>query len=501
MQVEEPPSLPGRPSRNLARLGAGIALGALSGVIATASFEPYHLPLIWVAFVPMIVAQHRVLPRRLSGLAIGIGIGLMFQGYLGPGLSDAKDSLAWYLEIYGVWVGLLVWAVAARSRSFHERTGYRWLVLTAPVAWVALDFIRSTATEVAAGTWGYPAYALYSETTFLQPVSVFGIHGLNLLILVTNWAIARSVIAMIDARTTGIARIPALSTRRAVRGLAAVAAAILAWGLLGVVLIRPTKPTVRVATVQPGPVGSPEEALRNDFAQSRDAGRRGAKLIVWHEGGLKFDPRIEHTAELRALAAETGAYLAIGWSVDNARGRLNEATVLSPDGRFLGSYGKDHPGTFAGDYSDHQGEYPRYDTSFGRLATIICFDLDFTDTAREWARRGARLIAVPSNDVKGIAETHYTHLVFRAIESRLPMAKADSKWDSAIIDPYGRIIEKRVTPDGGRATLVADLPLGSGRSPAVALGDWVGWLAVAATAAFAAISLFTRIQNRRRKAI
>jgi len=40
------------------RLGSGIILSVVSAVLLTLSFPPYSLwPLIWFAFVPMLVAQ------------------------------------------------------------------------------------------------------------------------------------------------------------------------------------------------------------------------------------------------------------------------------------------------------------------------------------------------------------------------------------------------------------------------------------------------------------
>ncbi len=155
--------------------------------------------------------------------------------------------------------------------------------------------------------------------------------------------------------------------------------------------------------------------------------------------------------------------------------------MLAPDGTFLGVYGKEHPGTFAGDYSDTGGTtFPVYRTDFGRIASIICYDLDFTDTARTVTRHGARLIAASSSDVSTLADTHYTHLVFRAIENRVSTIKADNKYDSAVIDPYGRVVAVTTNPNGAQRTLFADVPLGSGESLFVTLGDWFGQLCAVA---------------------
>src|SRR3954447_9432498 len=180
-----------------ARTALGLLLSGLSGVLAGLSFEDFHIwPLIWFAFVPALVAQYHVLPRRLSGLGLGLAVGIMFQFYLGPGLYNA--DLAWYFYGYGFWVALFVWLLTGRSRSFHERTGYRCFLLSAPLAWVAIDFVRTTLTEAFAGTWGIVAYAMYDRPGFLQPVSIFGVHGLNLLILLVNWALGGLVLARLQ---------------------------------------------------------------------------------------------------------------------------------------------------------------------------------------------------------------------------------------------------------------------------------------------------------------
>jgi len=67
------------------RIGSGILLSVVSAILLTLSFPPYNLwPLIWVGFVPMLVAQFRVMPRKVSSLASAIAIGGWLGGYLTP---------------------------------------------------------------------------------------------------------------------------------------------------------------------------------------------------------------------------------------------------------------------------------------------------------------------------------------------------------------------------------------------------------------------------------
>jgi apolipoprotein N-acyltransferase len=465
-----------------------VALSLATPVLVLVANPPVGVwPLIFVAFVPMVVAQHRVLPHRWSWLAPAVGIGGAYAVYFSPGLADGDVAVVF--QLFPIYVALLAALFAGRGRRFAERTGYRWIALSAPLGWTAIDFVRSTGNETMGGTWGFHAYALHDHPALLQPVSVFGITGLQLLILLSSWALGGWL----------------LRGRAGLGAVVAVGLALAAWFGTSAMLMDDAPATVRVAAVQNGLPNEDEQAadrLERYIDQTRDAAAQGARLIVWNEAGLTFDPQTSHTAELQALAAETGAYLVLGYRVEEADGRhRNATTLLAPDGEFLGVYGKDHPGTFAGDLNDFQGDFPVYATSLGELATIICYDLDYTDTARIMTRGGARLIAAPSSDVPSIAVTHYTHLVFRAIENRVSMVKADSRFDSAVIDPWGRVLAKTVDPGGDtQATLVADVPLGRGDSPWVRYGNWFGWLVVAGAAAFAVAGGVLRWSARRRVA-
>jgi apolipoprotein N-acyltransferase len=490
------------------KVAGGVGVALLTGLLIVLAFDPYgYWPLIFVAFVPMVVAQHRILPASLSGIAPGIGIACLWAHELSGGLADG--GVAWYYQLLPLYIGLLIAGLAWRSRRYQESTRYRWFLISFPAAWVGLDYLRHlSAVDFLGGTWGSPAYALYGQYWLLQPLSVFGHFGLQLLLLVVNFAVARATIALIDSRMDGDAGRD--HRKSAWKNLAVAVLLLVAWGgMSGIQLLAGIDegPHVRVAAVQPNAVLDSEEEFRRDIETTREAAKRGAQLVVWREGGLKFNPLAERTSQLKTLAAETGVTIAMGYRYQSQEGHHNEAVVLTPEGRFYGPYGKTHPGRFAGDYSDTGGHFEVYETPIGPLATIICYDLDFTDTAREMARLGARIVAVPSADVPAIARSHYTHLVFRAIENRLAMIKADNTFDSAIIDPYGRILDlelnlwsvEQATANAHGETppalIMADVPPGTADSMYVRLGDWVGWLAVAAMIALVGASRWETVRR------
>jgi apolipoprotein N-acyltransferase len=481
-------SVPTESESSRGRILVGFGLALLGAGLWTLAMPPFTAwPLIWFGFVPVVVAQHRVLPARWSGLGMGVGVGGYLAGQFSVGL--AQGHVAIVFQLMPLYMIFVIWALARRTARFHRQTAYRWIAVATPVAWVAIDFARASGNATLGGTFSNPAYAMWQHPGFLQPLGVFSIYGLELLILLSNWALAAMVIAIIDRRRDGDQRGtgdrgPIVRVAAARTAVIAVTIAILAWGVLSATMMHRPRATVTVASVQPGKVHNKAEELQHDIAQTRTAASKGARLVVWREVGLNFEPQQRHTAQLAELARSTNTYLVIGYGLKTSKGHLNEATLLTPGGRYLGRYGKEHPGTFAGDYSDTGGTFPVYSTPLGKIATIICYDLDFTDTARHMARGGAQIIATPSSDVPTLSKIHYTHLVFRAIENRVTMVKADSRFDSAIIDPYGRVLAVATDYSGHRqATLVATVPLGTHDSLYLHLGDWVGWVCLVGLAA------------------
>jgi len=79
---------------------------------------------------------------------------------------------------------------------------------------------------------------------------------------------------------------------------------------------------------------------------------------------------------------------------------------------------------------------------------------------------------------------------FRAVELRVPVARAANTGWSGCIDPAGRWIGSVHDPQGGElfvsGTYTCDLPTGAGRSFYVRWGDWFAWLCLIGVALWVA---------------
>src|SRR3989338_10858859 len=100
----------------------GILLSAFSGVMLLLSFPPYGVwPLMWVAFIPFVFAQYRLMPFKWSSLAVALANLL----WLGPFLARLFGTeLGVFFTYLGVWIALLNLLIS-KERNFHEITHYR----------------------------------------------------------------------------------------------------------------------------------------------------------------------------------------------------------------------------------------------------------------------------------------------------------------------------------------------------------------------------------------
>jgi predicted amidohydrolase len=165
---------------------------------------------------------------------------------------------------------------------------------------------------------------------------------------------------------------------------------------------------VRLAAAHFRPSGKSPQANREEAAPLiAEAAKQRADLIVLGETlpyfGVGKSP--VETAEpvpgpstdyFGALARKHDLYIVL--SVFERDGHLvyNTAVALGPDGKLVGKYRKTclpRGEVAAGVAPGH--EYPVFDTRFGKLGMMVCYDGFFPEVARELSNRGAEVIAWP----------------------------------------------------------------------------------------------------------
>lgn len=120
------------------------------------------------------------MPDKLSCVPIAPAIGIRLAGYLGPVFNPIGTYMV-YLPLAAAVISLVTDMSKRRS---SRTTHYRWFVLEGAASWAAIEVIRLFIPF--AGTWRFIASPLYRRTWLIQPVSVFGIIGLGVLVMVVS---------------------------------------------------------------------------------------------------------------------------------------------------------------------------------------------------------------------------------------------------------------------------------------------------------------------------
>ncbi len=180
----------------IGRFLLGVLLSALSGVLLLLSFPPYGIwPLMWIGFVPFIFAQYRLMPFKWSSLAVALAN--LF--WLGPFLARLFGTeVGFFFTFLGVWIAILNLLIS-KERNFNQITRYRWLVVSGVCSFVGFEMVRATFIPLV-GTSAFVGYTQSTQPWLIQPVSIFSVYGLDLVILLVNYSLALGLMALYDRK-------------------------------------------------------------------------------------------------------------------------------------------------------------------------------------------------------------------------------------------------------------------------------------------------------------
>ena len=141
---------------------------------------------------------------------------------------------------------------------------------------------------------------------------------------------------------------------------------------------------------------------------------------------------------------------------DKARNiAYNAAILVGRNGEVVGIYRKVHLAVpvnrdkVEGDMTPGK-EVPVFDCDFGKLGVQICFDMDFEDGWKELARKGADLVAWPTQSPQTAQPAS------RAMQNRYYIVSSTWRNNASIFEPTGKIVAQIREPE---QTLVQELDL------------------------------------------
>lgn len=200
------------------------------------------------------------------------------------------------------------------------------------------------------------------------------------------------------------------------------------WSDISLTKIPAPEPrTVRLATVHYKPRdGKTPKEKREQFASLiANAASQKADLVVlpetltYYGTGLKYVDVAEpvpgpSTDYFGTLAKKHDLYVVAGLLERDEHLVYNVAVLIGPDGNIAGKYrkvtlprGEVEGGIMPGN------EYPVFETRFGKVGMMICYDGFFPEVARELSNNGAEVIAWPvwgCNPLLGAARACENHV-------------------------------------------------------------------------------------------
>jgi len=221
---------------------------------------------------------------------------------------------------------------------------------------------------------------------------------------------------------------------------------------------------VRVATVnlRPRNTGSREASVQRFLDVVDHRVSEDADVILLSEGitvvgtGKSYAEVAETipgptSRALGEMARKKKSYIAAGIYERDGIDIFNTAILVDREGQVAGKYRKVYlPREEIEGGITPGNEYPVFQTDFGKVGMMICWDLQYADPARGLALNGAELILMPiwgGNEALGKA---------RAIENQVFIATAGYNYPSLIMDRDGDILA-HAKDEGTAATTTIDL--------------------------------------------
>ena len=493
------------------------AAAFVSGAASTLALEPYGLLPVLFITIPVFIwlldgvgeptrsRRRRAMQRAgLVGWWFGFGYFLLGLYWVGNAFLVDAEKFAFLLPLavmlLPAGLALFTAAAAATARLFWFN-GYRRVAVLA-VIWTVFEWLRG---HVLTGfPWNLIGESLAaSSDALMQVAALVGAYGLSFIALLITGSLAT-----FDTRGASVAHrldrelfaAPAI----ALAGLALIwiggsarlsSAEIDASGGTEIRIVHPNTPFVknwdseeRLLTV----IGQLLRMSAEPTAERPD-GLRPGTIVVWPENAvpvlLAREPYV--LGAIGRMLPKDG-HLIVGSNrgepePDGPANRLrvfyNSLYVVSDKGEIVETYDKHHLVPF-GEYVplrhvlgrlglrqivQFQGSFdvgpgPRTLTRPGLppVSPLICYEVIFADEVVARGERPAWLVNITNDAWFGASAgpfQHFSQVRLRAVEQGLPVARSANSGISALVDPYGRVMESLPLDRQGVIDAVLPAPL------------------------------------------
>ncbi len=309
--------------------------------------------------------------------------------------------------------------------------------------------------------WVRVSLGQYKATALIQGASLFGIDGVDMLILAVNALLAICIIS-----------------RSKKRAFAAIAAAGIFVANLGFGIIRINTAQVgnplNIMTVQGSVEQSDKWSSSGDkicydvySSLTKENITDSTDLVIWPESAVPKVYKNENSLkQYKKLSKELGTPILAGVLLKNGGPHTNNAVLVTKDG-VKANYAKRQLVPF-GEYMPYQTTLSRLfpvltdlniieddyvsgsstaimEIGGGKIGNVICFESIYPKLTRQSTLDGAELLVEVTNDSwlkdSPAMSQHLAHGVFRSIENGRYLVRSANSGISAVIDSRGNVLK------------------------------------------------------------
>lgn len=360
-----------------------------------------------------------------------------------------------------------------------------------PAALIMVQFLLSYIEQL--GTVLHWTGSLFAMKPLIQLVSLTGVWGPSFLV---GWL--ASIVNTLWEERLSFAR-----TKVPVLAFTAVFALVTVWGGARMVFFPPEPGTVKVGSVVAGlpednisyryidDMTPAEQAAHRDeyrrwtravqdklFAVSEELVSSGIKILSWPSGNAAvFSEDLDGLVErMQAFAEAHQIYFFPSLLVMDAADvpDPNRVLAITPEGDIAYTHYKGrnpNQGYYQGN------EIQTIDTPYGRIASPICFEMEFHRYIRQVGKAGVDILIVPGDEPSRQNAVVHTELsMFRAVENGCSMLRTTLEGLTMGADYEGRVLSQMnyyQTLDS--RTIVTELPTHGVRTLYSRWGDWFAY--------------------------
>ena len=380
------------------------------------------------------------------------------------------------------------------DRFLHNRLPYPFLSsLVYPTALITIQFALSYAEQL--GTILHWTGSMFSFKPLLQLVSITGVWGPSFFV---GWLASIINLLWEEKLDFSKAKLPVIV-------FSGLLFTVIVWGSIRMLILPPGPGTVKVGSVVAGFQEDNFFYIYNDMPQKTRIEQKekyralthqvqkelfvtseklipsGIKILSWASGNAVVFAEDEDQLiqQMQSFAREHRIYffpslLVLG---DYKGPDQNHVLAIQPDGKIAYDHYKGRSPN-AGFYQGNLVEI--ISTPYGRIASPICYEMEFHRFIRQAGKKGLDILIVPGDEpARGAANMHTDLSMLRALENGCSMVRTTLEGLTMGADYQGRVLSRlNFYNTLKNRTIITEIPIKGVWTIYAQTGDWFAYLCI-----------------------